>query len=72
MAAFAGSRLDRNFRLYAPLHKTLVTVLYEALVATGGEVVFNSRARWRRIRMAGCISRMEARGAPIWLLPPMV
>ena len=42
-SAFASSRLDPNFCLYVPLHETLLTALYEALVATGGEVVFNSR-----------------------------
>jgi 2-polyprenyl-6-methoxyphenol hydroxylase-like FAD-dependent oxidoreductase len=42
-STFASSRLGPNFRLYVPLHETLLTALYEALVATGGEVVFNSR-----------------------------
>jgi 2-polyprenyl-6-methoxyphenol hydroxylase-like FAD-dependent oxidoreductase len=41
---FASGRVGRDFRLYVPLHETLLTALHEALVATGGEVVFNSRA----------------------------
>ena len=43
-SAFASSRVGQDFRLYVPLRETLLTVLHEALVATGGEVVFNSRA----------------------------
>ena len=43
-SAFAGSRIGRDFRLYVPLRETLLTALHGALVATGGEVVFNSRA----------------------------
>jgi len=42
--AFASSRTGLDFRLYVPLRETLLTALHEALVATGGEVVFNSRA----------------------------
>jgi 2-polyprenyl-6-methoxyphenol hydroxylase-like FAD-dependent oxidoreductase len=43
-SAFASSRVGQDFRLYVPLRETLLTVLHEALVATGGEVVCNSRA----------------------------
>ncbi|MGA7863251.1 MAG: NAD(P)/FAD-dependent oxidoreductase [Stellaceae bacterium] len=43
-SAFASSRVGRDLRLYVPLRETLLTALHEALVATGGEVVFNSRA----------------------------
>jgi 2-polyprenyl-6-methoxyphenol hydroxylase-like FAD-dependent oxidoreductase len=42
--AFASTRVGRDFRLYVPLRETLLTALHEALAATGGEVVFNSRA----------------------------
>jgi 2-polyprenyl-6-methoxyphenol hydroxylase-like FAD-dependent oxidoreductase len=42
--AFASNRVGRDFRLYVPLRETLLTALHEALIATGGEVVFNSRA----------------------------
>src|SRR5271170_4224687 len=43
-SAFASSRVGRDFRLCVPLRETLLTALHEALVDTGGEVVFNSRA----------------------------
>jgi 2-polyprenyl-6-methoxyphenol hydroxylase-like FAD-dependent oxidoreductase len=43
-SAFASSRVGRDLRLYVPLRETLLTTLHEALIATGGEVVFNSRA----------------------------
>ncbi len=42
--AFASSRIGRDFRLYVPLRENLVSVLYEALIETGGEVLFGSRA----------------------------
>jgi 2-polyprenyl-6-methoxyphenol hydroxylase-like FAD-dependent oxidoreductase len=42
--AFSSSRICHDFRLYVPPHETLLTALHEALVATGGEIVFNSRA----------------------------
>jgi 2-polyprenyl-6-methoxyphenol hydroxylase-like FAD-dependent oxidoreductase len=41
---FAQSRVGSDFRLYVPLRETLLTALYDALVAAGGEVLFNSRA----------------------------
>jgi 2-polyprenyl-6-methoxyphenol hydroxylase-like FAD-dependent oxidoreductase len=41
---FAQSRIGPDFRLYVPLRETLLTALYNALVAAGGEVVFKSRA----------------------------
>jgi 2-polyprenyl-6-methoxyphenol hydroxylase-like FAD-dependent oxidoreductase len=41
---FASSRIGRDFRLYVPLRENLLTALYDALIETGGEVVFNSRA----------------------------
>jgi 2-polyprenyl-6-methoxyphenol hydroxylase-like FAD-dependent oxidoreductase len=41
---FAQSRLRPNFRLYVPTREALLTALYEALIAAGGEVVFGSRA----------------------------
>ncbi|HML11296.1 MAG TPA: NAD(P)/FAD-dependent oxidoreductase, partial [Stellaceae bacterium] len=41
---FAQSRLKPNFRLYVPTREALLTALYEALVAAGGEVAFGSRA----------------------------
>jgi 2-polyprenyl-6-methoxyphenol hydroxylase-like FAD-dependent oxidoreductase len=41
---FSSGHLGSDFRLYAPLREDLLTVLYAALVETGGEVVFNSRA----------------------------
>jgi 2-polyprenyl-6-methoxyphenol hydroxylase-like FAD-dependent oxidoreductase len=42
--AFSSSRLGRDFRLYVPLRETLLTTLHDALVETGGEIVFNSCA----------------------------
>jgi 2-polyprenyl-6-methoxyphenol hydroxylase-like FAD-dependent oxidoreductase len=42
--AFVSSRIGLDFRLYVPPHEILLTALHEALVATGGEIVFNSRA----------------------------
>ena len=41
---FAQSLLSPDFRLYVPLRESLLTALYEALIAAGGEVVFRSRA----------------------------
>ena len=41
---FAKSDTGRDFRLYVPLRESLLTALHEALVATGGEVLLNSRA----------------------------
>jgi 2-polyprenyl-6-methoxyphenol hydroxylase-like FAD-dependent oxidoreductase len=40
---FAQSRLKPNFRLYVSTREALLTALYEALTAAGGEVVFGSR-----------------------------
>ena len=42
--AFASSQFGRTFRLYVPLRETVLLALHDALIATGGEVVFNSRA----------------------------
>ena len=42
--AFSIYRLGQGVRLYAPLREDLLTALYGALIDTGGEVVFNSRA----------------------------
>jgi 2-polyprenyl-6-methoxyphenol hydroxylase-like FAD-dependent oxidoreductase len=41
---FAQSSLRPDFRLYVTLRESLLVALYEALIATGGEVVFRSRA----------------------------
>jgi 2-polyprenyl-6-methoxyphenol hydroxylase-like FAD-dependent oxidoreductase len=41
---FASSHIGRDFRLYVPLRENLLTALYDALIETGGEVVFSSRA----------------------------
>ena len=41
---FAESRVGPDFRLYVPLRESLLTALYNALAAAGGEVMFNSRA----------------------------
>jgi 2-polyprenyl-6-methoxyphenol hydroxylase-like FAD-dependent oxidoreductase len=41
---FATSRIGGDFRLYVPLRDNLLTALYEAVIETGGEVAFNSRA----------------------------
>ena len=41
---FAASRIGAGFRLYVPLRENLLTALFDALVETGGEVVFGSRA----------------------------
>jgi len=41
---FARSRLTPDFRLYVPLRESLLTALYDALLAAGGEVAFDSRA----------------------------
>ena len=58
--AFASGRVGRDFRLYVPLRETLLKALHEALVATGGEVVFNSRAMAgigrRRVLVATAVS----------------
>lgn len=43
-AIFAESRVGPDFRLYVPLRESLLTALYNALRAAGGEVMFNSRA----------------------------
>jgi 2-polyprenyl-6-methoxyphenol hydroxylase-like FAD-dependent oxidoreductase len=42
--AFASTRVGHDFRLYVPLLETLLTTLHDALLATGGEIVFNKRA----------------------------
>src|SRR5215469_4435897 len=41
---FAKSRLTPNFRLYVPPREHLLTALYDALIAAGGEMCFGSRA----------------------------
>ena len=41
---FVTGKIGRDFRLYVPLRETLLKALHDALIATGGEVVFNSRA----------------------------
>jgi 2-polyprenyl-6-methoxyphenol hydroxylase-like FAD-dependent oxidoreductase len=41
---FAQSRISPAFRLYVPLREHLLTALYDAVIAAGGEVVFRSRA----------------------------
>src|SRR5438105_3040161 len=41
---FARSHLGPDFRLYVPPRERLLVALYEALLAAGGEVVFQSRA----------------------------
>jgi 2-polyprenyl-6-methoxyphenol hydroxylase-like FAD-dependent oxidoreductase len=41
---FSSSHLGRDFRLYVPLRESLLATLRDALVETGGEVVFSSRA----------------------------
>jgi 2-polyprenyl-6-methoxyphenol hydroxylase-like FAD-dependent oxidoreductase len=41
---FSSGRLGGDLRLYVVLRETLVSTLRDALVETGGEVVFNSRA----------------------------
>jgi 2-polyprenyl-6-methoxyphenol hydroxylase-like FAD-dependent oxidoreductase len=41
---FASSRIGGDLRLYVPLRETLVTALHDALLETGGAVVFGSRA----------------------------
>ncbi len=43
-SALVSTRVGGDLRLYVPLRETLLTALHEALVDTGGEVVFNSRA----------------------------
>lgn len=40
----SSSYFGRDFRLYVPLREGLLTTLHDALIETGGEVVFNSRA----------------------------
>lgn len=42
--AFSSSQFGPDFRLYAPLRADLLSVLHDALIETGGEVEFNSRA----------------------------
>ena len=42
---FSSGRLGGDLRLYVVLRETLVSTLRDALVETGGEVVFNSRGR---------------------------
>jgi 2-polyprenyl-6-methoxyphenol hydroxylase-like FAD-dependent oxidoreductase len=42
--SFAASRIGCDFRLYVPLRENLITALHDALLETGGEVVFGSRA----------------------------
>jgi 2-polyprenyl-6-methoxyphenol hydroxylase-like FAD-dependent oxidoreductase len=41
---FAQSRIGPDFRLYVPLRENLLRAMFGALIAAGGEVVFNSRA----------------------------
>jgi 2-polyprenyl-6-methoxyphenol hydroxylase-like FAD-dependent oxidoreductase len=41
--AFSNSLFGPDFRLYVPLQISLLTALCDALVETGGEVVFNAR-----------------------------
>ena len=41
---FGRSRLGPCFRLYVPLRERLLTALYDALIAAGGRVEFNSHA----------------------------
>lgn len=41
---FAQSHIGPDFRLYVPLRESLLAGLFKALIAAGGEVVFNSRA----------------------------
>lgn len=41
---FSTSHFGRDFRLYVPSQARLLTTLYDALVETGGEVVFGSQA----------------------------
>ncbi len=41
---FSSSRFGRDIRLYSPLRADLLTVLHDALLETGGEIVLNSRA----------------------------
>ena len=41
---FSSGRLGGDLRVYVVLCETLVSTLHDALVETGGEVVFNSRA----------------------------
>jgi 2-polyprenyl-6-methoxyphenol hydroxylase-like FAD-dependent oxidoreductase len=41
---FAQSHIGPDFRLYVPMREGLLRGLLEALLAAGGEVVFNSRA----------------------------
>ncbi|MBO0735736.1 MAG: FAD-dependent monooxygenase [Alphaproteobacteria bacterium] len=40
---FSSSHFGPQFRLYAPLHADLLRVLHDALIDTGGQVVFDSR-----------------------------
>jgi 2-polyprenyl-6-methoxyphenol hydroxylase-like FAD-dependent oxidoreductase len=57
---FSRGCYDADCRLYMPLHESLLVALYDALVETGGEVVFNSRVS-PRIQRAGCSSQTEPR-----------
>lgn len=41
---FSSGHFGRDFRLYVPSQARLLTTLYDALVETGGEVVFTSQA----------------------------
>jgi 2-polyprenyl-6-methoxyphenol hydroxylase-like FAD-dependent oxidoreductase len=41
---FSSSHFGRDFRLYVPLRANLLNTLHDALVETGGEVMFNSCA----------------------------
>jgi 2-polyprenyl-6-methoxyphenol hydroxylase-like FAD-dependent oxidoreductase len=41
---FSNGHLGGDFRLFVVLRETLVGALHDALVETGGEIVFNSRA----------------------------
>jgi 2-polyprenyl-6-methoxyphenol hydroxylase-like FAD-dependent oxidoreductase len=40
---FAAADFTQTDRLYVPLRRTLLTALHDALIAAGGEIVFNSR-----------------------------
>jgi 2-polyprenyl-6-methoxyphenol hydroxylase-like FAD-dependent oxidoreductase len=41
---FANSPIGADFRLYVPLYEDVLTALHDALIETGGEIVFNSGA----------------------------
>jgi hypothetical protein len=62
---FAASGFAPDWRLIVPLRRTLLTALADALVAAGGELVFDS-APSRPCRRGGCCSRMGGPSPPIW------